>query len=158
VRIILIILSWAVISCNQKQERIWVLDNEHDLTDAQVSRLDSLYKAHERKTGNEIALVTTPDYFPDTDIISYSTTVFRKYGFGKKDRNNGVVIVYSNGQHEVRIATGSGTERVLKDHIAKGMIDNIMIPSFKDERIFDGLWNGSMAITAFLERPENKIK
>ena len=153
-----LLLCFVIISCSSRQEKIWVLDNEQDLITAQVARFDSLYKAHEKKTGNEIALVTTKDYFPDTDIISYSTTLFRKYGFGKKERNNGLVIVYSNTQHEVRIATGSGTEKVLKDQIAKGIIDNIMVPSLKDGRIFDGLWNGSVAIVDLLERPENKIK
>lgn len=157
-RTFFVLVCFTIISCSSKQEKIWVLDNEQDLTPAQVGRFDSLYKAHEKKTGNEIALVTTHDYFPDTDIISYSTTLFNKYGFGKKKENNGVVIVYSNTQHEVRIATGSGTEKVLKDHIAKGIIDNIIIPSFKDGRIFDGLWNGSKAVVDFLERTENKIK
>ncbi len=157
-RIFFFLICFASFSCSPKQEKVWVLDNEKDLTPAQVTLFDSLYKAHEKITGNEIALVTTRDYFPDTDIISYSTTLFKKYGFGKKEKNNGVVIVYSNTQREVRIATGDGTEKVLKDLIAKGIIENIMMHSLKDGRAFDGLWNCSKAVIDFLDRPENQIK
>ena len=33
-----------------------------------------------------------------------------------------------------------------------------MIPQFKQQKYFEGLWKGSTAITSFLEKPENRIK
>ena len=145
-------------SCTSNEKKVWVLDNEHVLTPAQITSLDSLYKAHEKIATNEIALVTTPNYGTDTSMLSFAVNFGRKYGVGKKEKNNGVVIVYSQTQHQTMISTGSGTEKMLKDEIAKKIIDSLMIPDFKQAKTFEGLWEGSKGIITFLEKPENKIK
>ena len=155
--LVVLFVSFAF-SCRQNEKNIWVLDSEHDLTQYQISRIDSLFKSHEKKTTNEIALVTTRDYQPDSSILFFAVNFGRKYGVGKKDKDNGVVIAFSATQHQTMISTGYGTEKILKDEIAKKIIDSLMIPCFKEGRIFDGLWDGSTAIVNFLERPENKIK
>lgn len=144
-------------SCNSTKKNIWVLDYEHYLTEVQINKLDSLYKSHAKKTTNEIALVTTPDYGTDTTILLFAVNFGRKHGIGKKDKNNGVVIAFCGAKHQTSIATGYGTEKILKDEIAKKIIDSLMIPNFKQGKIFDGLWEGSKAIVEFLEKPENKI-
>lgn len=145
-------------SCNSKPKKIWILDNEHYLTQSQINKLDSLYKSHEKKTTNEIALVTTPDYGVDTSILFFSVNFGRKHGVGKKEKNNGIVIAFCGAKHETMIATGYGTEKILTNKIAKKIIDSLMIPHFKQGEVFDGLWEGSKAIVQFLEKPENKIK
>ena len=155
---ILIFISALIFSCTPSKKNIWVIDYEHDLTQEQINKLDSLYKSHEKKTTNEITLVTTPNYGIDTSIELFSKHFWEKYRIGKKDINNGVVIIFSKTQHQIRIATGIGTEKILKDPIAKNIIDYIMTPYFKDAKYFEGIWEGSKAIVAFLEEPENKIK
>lgn len=143
--------------CNEGDEQIWVLDNEKILTNEQISRLDSLFKAHEKKTTNEIALVTTADYGSDTSIFFFGLHFARKHGIGKKAKNNGLVVAFSMAKREVNISTGYGTEKILTDEIAKAFIDSVMVPHFKNGEAFRGLWNGCLAIVAFLERPENVI-
>jgi uncharacterized protein len=156
--LIIVLLVSFIFSCTQNEKNIWVLDGEHDLTEYQINRLDSLFKSHEKKTTNEIALVTTRNYEPDTSLLFFAVNFGRKYGVGKKDKNNGVVIAFSATKHQTMISTGYGTEKILKDEIAKQIIDSLMIPRFKEGRIFDGLWEGCTAIINFLEKPENKIK
>jgi uncharacterized protein len=113
---------------------------------------------HEAETSNEIVLVTTDTYFPDTSILFYSVNFGRSYGVGKKDLNNGIVIVYSDAQRQVRINTGFGLENILKDEMAKKILDSIMVPHFKAGDLYLGLWQGRVALVQFLERPENRIK
>ena len=146
--------------CSQAPEHknVWVSDNEHVLSQQQLTSLDSLYKAHEKITGNEIGLVTTADYGTDTSIMMFAVNFGRKAGIGKKERDNGVIIVFSQAKREVNIATGYGTEKVLTDEIAKKIIDSVMTPRFREAKIFEGLWNGSKAIVSFLELPGNSIK
>ncbi len=154
-----IFLVLVLLSCNtEKENTTCVLDNERILTPKQIVKLDSLFKDHERKTSNEIVLVTTPGYGSDSSILFYSVNFSRKLGIGKKNENNGVLIVFSMVNRETRIATGYGTEKVLKDDMAKKIIDSIMLPQFRNANYFEGLWNGCKAITNFLERPENKIR
>lgn len=156
---VFIFSSLLLFSCNtEKENTTWVLDNERILTLEQTVKFDSLFKDHERKTSNEIVLVTTPGYGSDSSILFYSVAFFRKHRIGKKDKNNGVLIVFSMANRETRIATGYGTEKVLKDEMAKKIIDSIMLPQFRNANYFEGLWNGCKAITDFPERPENKIR
>ena len=143
--------------CTTNKMKSWIFDYENDLTQNQRNMLDSLYIAHEKKTTNEIALVTTSNYGSDTNILFFAVNFGREHGVGKKSKNNGVVIAYSEANRKVMISTGLGTEKVLKDEIAKRIIDSIMIPHFKQGEIFNGLWKGSKAIVDFLERSENKI-
>ncbi|HSZ87677.1 MAG TPA: TPM domain-containing protein [Puia sp.] len=144
-------------SCNSNKKGVWVLDNELDLTPDQITRLDSLYKSHEKRTTNEIALVTTSGYGRESTILFFAVNFLRSYGVGKKDKNNGVVIVLSIKKHETFITTGYGTEKVLRDQIAKKIIDSLMIPNFKQAKYLEGIWEGSKAIAEFLEKPENEI-
>lgn len=135
-----------------------VMDTEHDLDSMQVRKLDSLYENHEDHTTNEIALITTATYYPDSNISSYSTKKLNELGLGLRDINNGLIIVFSRANKEVRIGTGKGTEKVLTNKIARHIIDSIMIPAFKSDSIYKGLWLGSKAIVDFLEIRANKIK
>jgi uncharacterized protein len=159
--IILIVgLLSVFIFCSQRraQPKIWVYDREYVLDPVQVKQLSDLYSNHEKKTTNEIVLITTPSFEPDTSILWYSLNKFRSLGIGKKEINNGVLIVYSGANRQVRIATGYGTEVVLTDKIAAKIIDSLMLPHFRRSEVFEGIWKGSKAIVDFLERPENKIK
>jgi uncharacterized membrane protein YgcG len=58
---VLMILSCSLTSENKKTET-FVFDNEKILTVEQSRQLDSIYRGHEKRTTNEIVLVTTPDY------------------------------------------------------------------------------------------------
>lgn len=151
------LLCLASLSCKDNKRSSAIFDFAGELTPEQKFRLDSVYASHEKNTTNEIALVTTHDYSPDTSILFYSVSMGRKLGIGKKEKDNGVLIVFNNQMKQTMIATGYGTEKVLTDQVAKTIIDSIMIPNFKKGKNFEGLWEGSLAIVEFLERPENKI-
>ena len=148
------------IFCKQDptQQRTWVYDYEMVLDSTQVKLLSELFNNHEKKTTNEIVLITTSHYGTDTTIEAYALRTHNNLGIGKKGINNGVLIVYSGANRQARISTGYGTEKVLTDPIAKDIIGNLMVPHFKQNEVFAGIWAGSKAIVEFLERPENKIK
>ena len=149
--------AFFIFSCNSNKKTIWVYDIEHDLTTEQINKLDSLFKSHEKITSNEIALVTTSDYGTDTSIAEFGKNFGKKYGVGKKVKNNGVVIVFSRAKKETNISTGYGTEIVLTNKSAKTIIDSFMIPEFKHANFYEGILNGSKAIIEILEKPGNRI-
>jgi uncharacterized protein len=159
---ILILLVVCVISCsrsnNNPKPLTYVYDNEHILTSNQIKSLDSLFRSHERTTTNEIVLVTTPDFGKFESNLLFAVDFGNRIIVGKKDYNNGVIISVSKSKRSIFIATGKGTEKKLQDQIVKEFIDNLMIPKFKDGLYYEGLWNGSIAIIHFLEKPENKIE
>ena len=155
--LMLLLLLASAGGCAKKHPTSFVLDTEHVLTAAQHGSLDSLYRAHELRTGNEIALVTHPN-FNGRSPVDFAVAFGDSIGIGKKERDNGVLIAFSKARREVFIATGAGTERVLDDITCKRIIDTEMIPRFKTDSTFQGLWAGSRAIIEFLDRPENVIR
>jgi len=160
---ILFLISYLLtLSCSsttpKKKLETFVFDNEKILTIEQSKQLDSIFREHEKRTTNEIVIVTTPDYGLFENVVDFSVNFGKKHGIGKTDYDNGVVIVFSKEKKETRISTGYGMEEVLKDNFAQNIIDSLMIPKFKTDSFFEGLRNGSIAIVNFLEKPENKIK
>jgi uncharacterized protein len=145
-------------SCYPSQQKSYVIDRSGILDSVQRQKLNNLYIHHEKITTNQIVLLTTDNFIPDSTIEKFSLHQFNAMRIGRRDINNGVLIVFSAPMRKVRIATGFGTEKVLTDSVAQNIIDSVMIPEFKEQKYFEGLWNGSLAITSFLEKPENKIK
>jgi len=158
---ILLPLFISLTFCNsghkKKELTSFVYDYEDVLDSLQEVQFNSLFKTHERKTTNEIVLVTTDSYDGKEKILFYTVDFGSFHGVGKIDKDNGVVIVFSKKNREVFIATGKGTEKVLKDEIVKRFIDSLMISKFKEELYFEGLWEGSTAVVDFLELPGHEI-
>lgn len=150
----------AFFSCssNVKKDVSPIFDYEEVLTKSQENALTKIIVQHEIATANQIAIVTTPDWGEFENALMYSVNFGNIHGVGQKETDNGVVIVFSQKQRETRISTGYGTEEVLKDHIAKKIIDSLMIPNFKEGKIYEGILAGTNEIVRFLELPENKIK
>jgi len=153
-----IFILYIFLSCYSVQQKNFVIDRSGILDSSQRQKLNNLYVHHEKITTNQIVLLTTDNFLPDSTIEKFSLHQFNEMGIGRRDVNNGVLIVFCAPMRKVRIATGFGTEKVLTANIAKNIIDSVMIPEFKKQKYFEGLWNGSLAITKFLEKPENKIK
>ncbi len=156
----LLLLIILLVNCSDHSAMDYALvtDNENLLTEAQRDKLRALYSAHEKKTSNEIALVTVADYGTDSTILFYSVGIANQLGIGKKGKDNGVLIAVSKANRETFIATGYGTEKVLKDHIAKKIIDSLMVPEFKKGNYYEAIYEGSKAIITFLEQPGHEIK
>lgn len=150
-------LIYLYVSTPSKENKVFVYDFEHDFTQGQIKRFDSLFKEHEKKTTNEIALVTTNGYGSDKNILFYSVNFGREQGIGKADKKNGIIIAFSSKRLETNISTGYGIEEVLKDEITRMIIDSLIVPELKQGNTFEAFWAGSKAIIQFLEKPENKI-
>jgi uncharacterized protein len=156
-KIILIALFIGCVSA-QNKDTIFVFDRENVFTEAQELEFTQLLLSHQQKTGNEIAIVTTPDLGEHQNLMQFAVDFGDKFGVGTKEKNNGVVIVFSQTLREIRIATGYGTEELLTDKIVKSYIDSLMVPAFIQQDFFEGIYAGSKAIVDFLEMPENEIK
>ncbi len=148
----------VLIGCSaQKPTDTSFVHDVESVLDAPIeARFDSLFQAHEARTGNEITLVTHPTFNGKTSkdfAVAFGDSV----GVGKKDLNNGITIAFSKAKRQVFIATGYGMETVLHDSICQRIIDQEMLPGFKLEDHSAGLWAGCLAIVDFLDKPENRI-
>jgi len=97
----------------------------------QKQSLEQKLDAYNDSTSSAIVIITVPD-LQGYDIAEVSLKYLRDWGIGVKGKNNGVVILVSKNDHKARIETGYGMEGVLPDITAKQIIDERMIPFFKN--------------------------
>lgn len=122
-----------------------VNDYTNTLTEDQRAALEQKLVAYDDSTSNQVAIVilpTTNDYA----LSDYATKLGRAWGIGNKKTNNGVVILVAKNDHQVFIAPGYGLEGALPDITCKSIIDNEILPNFKNDDFFRGLDLGTTAI------------
>jgi len=129
----------------------FVNDFEGILTTGQEKKLEKIISKYERKTSNEIAIVTVDSIAPYPDLYHYSLDLANSWGIGKKDKNNGILLIFSKKLRNIRIQTGKGLTNALTDEEAKRIIDQIIIPEFKKGDYFSGTEKGLMAILKELQ-------
>jgi uncharacterized protein len=111
----------------------------------QKQALEQKLEAYNDSTSSAIVIITVPD-LQGYDIAEVSLKYLRDWGVGVKGKNNGVVILVSKNDHKARIETGYGMEGVLPDILAKQIIDERMIPFFKNNDYYAGFNNAVDAI------------
>jgi uncharacterized protein len=85
-------------------------------------------------TTTQIVILTIAD-LGGADPAQFAYEVGQKWGVGQKGFNNGIVVLVKpkngNERGQAFIATGYGLEAVIPDATAKMIVENEMIPSFK---------------------------
>ena len=101
-------------------------------------RLEKDLVAYNDSTSTQIAIVTIAD-LGDYDIFDWAVEIGKKWGVGTAQKNNGVVILVGLApKRKVFIATGGGVQGFLPDIICKRIIDQKIVPAFKEKRFYDG--------------------
>jgi uncharacterized protein len=111
----------------------------------QKQALEQKLEAYNDSTSSAIVVITVPD-LQGYDIAEVALKYLRDWGIGVKGKNNGVVILVSKNDHKARIETGYGMEGVLPDITAKQIIDERMIPFFKNNDYYAGFNNAVDAV------------
>lgn len=109
------------------------------LSAGEIQRLENKLVAFDDSTSTQIAIVTLTS-LGGYDIADYAPQLFDKWGIGriKDKKNNGVLILASKEERTVFINTGYGMEAIIPDAIAKRIVDNNIIPNFKQDNFYRG--------------------
>ncbi|WP_395665201.1 TPM domain-containing protein [Methylocella sp.] len=97
--------------------------------------------ALEEKSGIQLVVATVPSLEGD-EIEPYANALFRAWGLGEKDRNNGVLMLVAPNEKRVRIEVGYGLEGTLTDALSRVVIANAMAPRFKAGDFGGGIERG----------------
>ncbi len=116
------------------------------LDDASASDLEALIAGIERNTGAEIAVVTI-DTLEGITIEEYAVVLFELWGIGKAEEDNGLLILVALMERQVRIEVGYGLEGVITDLEAGRIIDEIIVPNFKEEDYSRGVYDAVVTIS-----------
>ena len=166
-KIIILFLTLNLIYCNGNAQKKNINDKtiEFDFSTIEkfretklrgiiISDYDSIFSPSERKelsdiiynyhieTTRQIVVVTIDNIFPYSDIKKFATDLSNYWGVGDAEKNNGLTIVMCNPCRQITIVTGFGTEKILTDEICKEVIDQTIIPEFKNGNYYDGIKTG----------------
>lgn len=90
------------------------------------------------KTKAQIAVVTVKN-LEGKEIADYALELFRSWGIGDKELNNGILILLSLEERKVRIEVGDGLEGRVNDSKAGRFLDTYAVPHFKSDEWDEGI-------------------
>ncbi|MEP1060444.1 MULTISPECIES: TPM domain-containing protein [Cyanophyceae] len=129
----------------------WVSDTANILNASTENKLNQAISQLEAKNGTEIAVVTVPKTSPSETPKAFATQLFNHWKIGKAGQNNGVLFLISKGDRRVEIETGYGIEAILPNAQVSEMIQQKIVPSFKQGNFDQGTLNGTNALITTLE-------
>jgi uncharacterized protein len=107
-----------------------VVDNANLLDEAIRTSLTAKLEAFERKTSIQIVVATIPSLDGEA-IEPYANRLFRAWGLGQAEDNNGALLLVAKDDRKMRIEVGYGLEGTLTDLHSKLIIENVMVPAFR---------------------------
>ena len=116
-------------------------------TQAEINRMLTLL---EDSTGIQSMVVMLPSIGQE-DIFDFAHSLFRHWGIGNKESNNGMLIVYVADQRKIRFTTGYGLEGILPDAMCKRIQSRNMIPHFREGNTDLGMLEGTKAVVGVLD-------
>lgn len=124
-----------------------VNDHAGILSLATAQELESLLKAHEDSTSNQVAVLTVESLEGDV-LEEFSIRVVDTWKLGKKGKDNGVLLLIAKKERAIRIEVGTGLEGALTDLTCGSIIRHEITPRFKSGDFDGGVRAGVQAILA----------
>lgn len=148
----ILILTFCLINISFGQETSFpkqigfVNDFENLLSVDDITKLENLLINYEKQTSNEIVIVTISKTTNGSNFNDYALDLANNWAVGEKGKDNDVVIVISNQMRSIRICTGIGLENILTDEICDNILQENIVPNFKNEEIYKGIESGVNAL------------
>ena len=123
----------------------YVTDNANIITPEYKQKITDLAERINKNTTVEIAVLTIESLEGDSPE-NYALNVFRKKGMGKKDNNNGLLILVSKNDKKYRFEVGYGLEGTIPDAMKVPIGDKIITPNFKNGEYGKGIYESMLVI------------
>jgi uncharacterized protein len=128
--------------------RAWFNDYASLVSPATARQLNTTLEQFERATSNQIVVAIFPRLPERAEVADYSVRVAQSWAVGQKGRNNGAVLFLFQESHDVHIVTGYGLEGALPDALCKRIVEDEIIPRFRQGDFAAGLTAGVNAMIA----------
>jgi uncharacterized protein len=115
-----------------------VTDLTGTLDPTQRGRLEAELAAIERSGKAQVAVLLLPSTQPET-IEQFGIRLAESWKIGRKGVDDGLIIIVAKDDRRTRIEVGYGLEGVIPDAIAKRIVEERMLPAFRQGDFFGGL-------------------
>ncbi len=115
-----------------------VTDLTATLSGEQKSALEQTLQSFEEKKGSQVAVLIVPSTAPET-IEQYALRVAEQWKPGRKNVDDGALLVVAKDDRTLRIEVGYGLEGALTDAASRRIISEIIVPRFRQGDFYGGI-------------------
>lgn len=132
----------------------YVNDYTNTLKESEIKDIISIGKELEDKTGAQVTsvIIDSTDGIP---IESYAIDLFRSWGIGQKDKDNGLLILISIKDRKWRVEVGRGLEGAIPDALSNRIMESIAKPNFKNDDYGKGLTEAYSTFSDYIAKEYN---
>lgn len=134
--LLLALPAWAEVAVPQLSAR--VTDLTGTLTREQTASLEQMLQSFEARKGSQIAVLMVPTTAPEA-IEQYALRVAERWKIGRKNVDDGAVLVVAKNDRALRIEVGYGLEGTLNDATANRIIREAIAPRFREGDFYGGI-------------------
>ncbi len=142
---ILGILASGALALDVPKLEARVTDRAGLLTQEQIGALDTKLRDLETRDSTQVAILIIPSLEGEA-LEDFSERVATAWRLGQKGRDNGALLFISMKERKVRIEVGYGLEATLTDAISRRIIQNVIVPNFREGNYFQGIDAATSAI------------
>ncbi len=115
-----------------------------------TAQIDAVIDAVRAATGAEIAVVTVPSYEPFGSIEQFGVALAESWGVGSSVDDSGAILILAMQEREVRIEVGYGLEGILPDGRVGAILDEMVLPSFREGNWGAGMLGGVQGLAGYI--------
>ena len=127
-----------------------VIDQTETLTASEIGALDQTLRNFEARKGSQFAVLIVPSTQPES-IEQFAIRVADQWKIGRKKIDDGVILIVAKSDRKLRIEVGYGLEGALTDATSKRIIDQVIVPRFKQQDFYGGISSGVDTIIGVID-------
>ncbi|MBI2128609.1 TPM domain-containing protein [Candidatus Woesearchaeota archaeon] len=129
----------------------YVNDFANIIDDAHKIKINDLLAELEKNTTAEIAVVTM-NSLNGTSIEEYSVRLFEEWGIGKKENDNGLLLLIAINDKTYRFEVGYGLEGTLNAAMLGRIGRDILVPYFARQEYGEGIYSVLAEISGIIKK------
>jgi len=115
------------------------------LSQEHITRLEDQLSQFEQQSGHQIVLLTIQS-LQDEELTSFALKTAEHWKLGQKGHDNWALLLVSTNDRKLRIEVGYGLEGTLPDATANQIINEVIVPRFREQDFGGGIESGVSAI------------
>ena len=154
----LLLAAWLVLAAGAHAQTLApippltspVVDSTGTLTAAEIAQLEQQALALQQRKGSQLQILIVPSTRPEA-IEQYAQRVFEEWKLGRKNVDDGVLLLVAKDDREVRIQPGYGLEGAIPDITAGRIVQEYLVPRFRAGDFAGGLADASGQLVRLIE-------
>ena len=148
--IILLLFLPTAAAVSYPQLSGFVTDNANMIDQSYEAKITQLAQEIEKESTVEIAVVTV-ESLEGEEIEMYAVKLFEKWGVGKKDIDNGLLILVAREEREAKFEVGYGLEGTITDSMRVNIGERVIVPNFKNGEYGKGIYESMLVVQELLK-------